>query len=236
MFQSPLKTVAEKIKPTRSKETISSLRFERSSDFKKFIKFIKNQTEELEKIKIPTEKEVAPKSKMPGVLGLLGLGAFAFLGSLFGGDEKKDTKFRVGGAEASSVPFTPSGFSTLRPKAKDIAKVPKTQQFTKLFDRQKRKKIQKRAKQLRIRRDILRNFNVEEKMKQKSLIDKKATTPTKLDVARESQLLEDLKRKRIGGEIFDDTLSSDLRDIDIYSKTGRLPGVNPEVDQLFLDL
>ena len=235
MFQSPLKTVAEKIKPTRSKETISSLRFERSSDFKKFIKFIKNQTEELEKIKIPTEKEVAPKSKMPGVLGLLGLGAFAFLGSLFGGDEKKDTKFRVGGAEASSIPFTPSGFSTLRPKAKDLAKVPKTQQFTKLFDRQKRKKIQKRAKQLRIRRDILRNFNVEEKIKQKSLMNKKATTPTKLDVARESELLENLKRRRIGGEIFDDTLNSDLRDIETYSKTGRLPGINPEVDQLFLD-
>ena len=87
MFQSPLKTVAEKIKPTDTKSSVSSLRFDRSSDFKKFIKFIKNQTEELEKIKIPTEKEVAPKSKMPGVLGLLGLGAFAFLGSLFGGDE-----------------------------------------------------------------------------------------------------------------------------------------------------
>ena len=236
MFQSPLKTVAEKIKPTRNKETISSLRFERSSDFKKFIKFIKNQTEELEKIKIPTEKEVAPKSKMPGVLGLLGLGAFAFLGSLFGGDEKKDTKFRVGGAEASSVPFTPSGFSTLRPKAKDLAKVPRTKQFTKLFESQKRDKIVKRVRDLRKRRRILRNFNVEEKNRQKSLKIKKKFTPTKVDVARESELLENLLKKRFKGEIFDDTLQSDLKDIETYSKTGKLPSASPDVDQFFLDL
>ena len=44
MFQSPLKTVAEKLKPTDSKSTLSSLRFERSSDFKKFITFIKDET------------------------------------------------------------------------------------------------------------------------------------------------------------------------------------------------
>ena len=32
MFQSPLKTVAEKIKPTDTKSSVSSLRFDRSSD------------------------------------------------------------------------------------------------------------------------------------------------------------------------------------------------------------
>ena len=37
MFQSPLKTVTEKLKPTQSKSGISSLKFERASDFKKFI-------------------------------------------------------------------------------------------------------------------------------------------------------------------------------------------------------
>ena len=71
MFQSPLKTVTEKIKPTQSKSGISSLKFERASDFKKFIGFIKTETEELEKIKLPTTTEIKPKSKTGGLLGLL---------------------------------------------------------------------------------------------------------------------------------------------------------------------
>ena len=47
MFQSPLKTVSEKIKPVQSKSTVASLKFERSSDFKKFIDFIKKETQEI---------------------------------------------------------------------------------------------------------------------------------------------------------------------------------------------
>ena len=74
MFQSPLKTVSEKIKPVESKSSVSSLKFERPSDFKKFINFIKNETKELEKIKLPKTAEVESKSKRGGVLGLLGLG------------------------------------------------------------------------------------------------------------------------------------------------------------------
>lgn len=91
MFNSPLKTVVDKIKPVRSKSTVSSLRFERSSDFKKFIRFIKDETEELEKIKLPTKSDVEPKSKTP-VLGLFGIAAFAGLLALFGGDKNKKTK------------------------------------------------------------------------------------------------------------------------------------------------
>ena len=86
MFQSPLKTVTEKIKQTQSKSGISSLKFERASDFKKFIGFIKTETEELEKIKLPTTTEKKPKSKSGGLLGLLGLGLLGGLGSAFGGD------------------------------------------------------------------------------------------------------------------------------------------------------
>ena len=111
MFQSPLKTVAEKIKPTDTKSSVSSLRFDRSSDFKKFIKFIKNETEQLEKIKLPTTTEIKGRggSKLPGAAGILGLGLFGLIASLFGGDDKGkgDNKFRVGGAEASSIPTVP---------------------------------------------------------------------------------------------------------------------------------
>ena len=99
MFQSPLKTVSEKIKPVESKSSISSLKFERSSDFKKFIKFIKNETENLEKIKLPTTAEVEPKSKTGGVFGLLGIGLFGLLGSVFGGDGKD--RFSIAGGTKS---------------------------------------------------------------------------------------------------------------------------------------
>ena len=86
MFQSPLKTVTEKLKPTQSKSGISSLKFERASDFKKFIGFIKTETEELEKIKLPKATEIKPKSKSGGLFGLLGLGLLGGLGAAFGGD------------------------------------------------------------------------------------------------------------------------------------------------------
>ena len=108
MFQSPLKTVAEKIKPVESKSSVSSLKFDRESDFKKFINFIKNETKELEKIKLPTTAEVKPKSKRGGALGLLGLGLFGLLGSAMGGGGEKDDKFRIGGTEASGIPTVPA--------------------------------------------------------------------------------------------------------------------------------
>ena len=101
MFQSPLKTVSEKIKPVESKSSVSSLKFERPSDFKKFINFIKNETKELEKIKLPTTAEVKPKSKRKGALGLLGLGLFGLLGSAFGSGEEGDDRFSIGGGTRS---------------------------------------------------------------------------------------------------------------------------------------
>jgi len=239
MFQSPLKTVTEKLKPTQSKSSISSLKFERPSDFKKFIGFIKNETQELEKIKLPTRAEIEPKSKRGGFGGLLALGLFGGLGAAFGGggEGEDEGNLRVGSAGGTDAQYLNRGvlLSKNIRRTKEVSKIRSAKTFEQRFNQQKRKKIVKRAKQLRIRRDTLRNFNVEEKIRQKSLSQKKTTTPTKMDVARERELIEELKRRRFKGEIFDDTLKSDLRDIDIYSKTGKFPGVNPEVDQLFLD-
>ena len=161
MFQSPLKTVAEKIKPTDTKSSVSSLRFDRSSDFKKFINFIKNETEQLEKIKLPTTTEIKGRggSKLPGAAGILGLGIFGLIASLFGGDGKGkgDNKFRVGGAEASSIPYIHSGFGALRPKAEDIGGTKSlTKQGIKLSvsEREKQKDLEniKRRKKERAKR------------------------------------------------------------------------------------
>ena len=92
MFQSPLKTVSEKIKPASSKSSISSLKFDRVSDFKKFINFLKKETKELEKIKIPKVSEVKGKSKRKGFLGLAALGIFGLLGLGFGDDDGEEKK------------------------------------------------------------------------------------------------------------------------------------------------
>lgn len=121
MFQSPLKTVTEKLKPTQSKSGISSLRFDRASDFKKFIGFIKTETEELEKIKLPTIAEVKPKSKRGGLLGLLGLGLFAGLGAALGGDNER----------VSSEGATASQFNTGILLSKNIRKTQKNLGLTK---------------------------------------------------------------------------------------------------------
>lgn len=164
MFQSPLKTVAEKIKPVDSKLSVSSLRFERSSDFKKFIRFIKDETKELEKIKLPSATEIKPKSKGSGALGLLGLGAFGLLASLFGGDgDGKDDKFRIGGASAGSINNVPPlGLTTLKKTPLKITKTPVKTVLTKkrqnvINRRKERDKARRERRERRITNKINEN-------------------------------------------------------------------------------
>ena len=130
MFQSPLKTVTEKLKPVQSKSSISSLKFERPSDFKKFIKFIKNETVELEKIKLPTRAEIKPKQKAGGGLGLLALGLFGGLGAAFGGggEGEDEGNLRIGSAGGTLSQYTGGlGIATKGVKnTKNLAKVKTT--------------------------------------------------------------------------------------------------------------
>ena len=74
----------ERLEPKKGRSPISSLNFERKSDFKKFLKFIKNETEELKGI-------VEPKrNKVKGILGIgTGLGIFG-IGALFLGQTRSD--------------------------------------------------------------------------------------------------------------------------------------------------
>ena len=159
MFQSPLKTVAEKIKPVESKSSVSSLKFDRASDFKKFINFLKNETKELEKIKLPTTAEVKPKSKRGGALGLLGLGLFGLLGAGMGGGGEKDDKFRIGGTEASGIPTVPAiGLGTIVRKTPiKLATKEGLGKDAKGKSRLKITRIEK-IKQIKTRKDTLREY------------------------------------------------------------------------------
>jgi hypothetical protein len=71
---SPVKNVVEKLNPYSQKNKISRLKFERKSDYRTFLKFIKDNTKEVEDIKLPDEK------KKTGLLaaGGLGLGLLTF--------------------------------------------------------------------------------------------------------------------------------------------------------------
>ena len=83
----------KKIKATISKPTISTLKFQRKSDFNKLLKFIEKETKELKNIKIPKRSEIKSKKKGVNLFGLGLLGLFGLLGAGFGGGEdEKEVK------------------------------------------------------------------------------------------------------------------------------------------------
>ena len=173
MFQSPLKTVSEKIKPVESKSSVSSLKFERPSDFKKFINFIKNETKELEKIKLPTTAEVEPKSKRGGAIGLLGLGLFGLLASAFGGGEEGDDRFSIGGGTRSQ--FKPVKIPLVGGVVNQAKKNTNIKLRTeKTFEQIREKRLEKFRKERALRNEKIKEIN--KKLKGKKKITKKFVT------------------------------------------------------------
>ena len=240
MFQSPLKTVTEKLKPTQSKSSISSLKFERPSDFKKFIGFIKNETQELEKIKLPTRAEIEPKSKRGGFGGLLALGLFGGLGAAFGGgggEGEDEGNLRVGSAGGTDAQYLNRGvlLSKNIKRTKDVSKIRSQKTFDKRIDQQKRKTRADRLRTLRKRRVKLKNIK-DVTVKRKRTISKKLTSPYRLEISRQSDLLDELlgRQKGVKGLDIDPNRTSDLFDIDRFLKTGKLPTDSVSTDQLDL--
>ena len=90
----------EKLEPKRDiRSPISSLNFQRKSDYKKFRKFIKKETEELKGIKEPKQDKLKSILKVGvGGLGLLTIGA------LIGAKNRFDKRDREGG-EGGNFPF-----------------------------------------------------------------------------------------------------------------------------------
>ena len=88
----------EKIKPIKGKSPISSLKFQQKSDFKKFLKFIQDQTKELRGVKKPKENKIKSALKV-GAIGLGGLGIAGLFGLFDGKKDKDDEEFVKSGQE-----------------------------------------------------------------------------------------------------------------------------------------
>lgn len=86
---SPVKKISEKIKPISEsgKRKVSRLKFDRKSDYKTFLNFIKKNTKDLEEQQVKKEK-----TSNKGAFGLIGLG---ILGGLFGGGRKEDNEIKT---------------------------------------------------------------------------------------------------------------------------------------------
>ena len=118
----------KKIKPSESLSSISSLKFQKKNDYKKFLNFIKSQTEELEKIGAPREDKIKNILKVGGI-GLLGFGLFNLLGKKGKGDKEKiEDKGKPGdfqipfgiGRQQTDVDFI-KGTSGIRPLGETYA-------------------------------------------------------------------------------------------------------------------
>ena len=89
----------EKIKPIKSKSSILSLKFQRKSDYTKFLKFIQVETKKLKGIAEPKENKLKDILKVGGV-GLLGLGLFNLVG------KGKDAVNKIKGSQGDfQIPF-----------------------------------------------------------------------------------------------------------------------------------
>jgi hypothetical protein len=143
----------EKLEPKRDiRSPISSLNFQRKSDYKKFRKFIKKETEELKGIKEPKQDKLKSILKVGvGGLGLLSVGA------LIGAKNRFDKRDREGG-EGGNFPFAigkknypdPSlptlAVGTPKPKTPLKPKFPRGTRTTALENRAKIDKTIKKSK------------------------------------------------------------------------------------------
>jgi len=58
LIKSPLKNSANNIVASPQTRMVKALDFDKKSEYKKFIKWIDSSTKDLEKIKIPSKKEI----------------------------------------------------------------------------------------------------------------------------------------------------------------------------------
>ena len=91
--KSNLRTIANKIIVSPSTDAVADLKFKRRKDFSTFVKWIDSSNKALDRIKLPSKKEVEKLGKgsggsnwLLGLLGLLGLGALGIAASKKGSE------------------------------------------------------------------------------------------------------------------------------------------------------
>ena len=84
--KSPVKSVVEKINPVSKRGRITSLKFERKADYRTFLRYVNNNTKDLEKLSEKSDDKVDKKGS--GLLG--GLILLALFGGGVGGSGQKD--------------------------------------------------------------------------------------------------------------------------------------------------
>ena len=89
---SPVKKVVEKLNPFSQKNKVSRLKFERKSDYRTFLKFIKDNTKEIEDIDISGEDKKRKGLMIGG--GILGLALLTSLGR--GDDDDSGVPRKIG--------------------------------------------------------------------------------------------------------------------------------------------
>ena len=212
MFQSPLKTVAEKLKPTDSKSTVSSLRFERSSDFKKFITFIKDETKELEKIKLPSATEIKPKKGASGLLGLGALGLVGLLGGAFGGGGENEENLRLGSAGQTS-PIKSNLFLTknIRKTQKNLGLtkgIKNKKSFMKRFNKLFKKPGKSELEELQLKKGA-RKTKIEEEIKK--LVKRKKELEKDKRIGKKLQFGDDVDARILQEEI--DFINQEIKNL-----------------------
>ena len=153
LSNSPVKNIVERLNPFSQKNKISRLKFERKSDYKTFLKFIKDNTKEIKDIEIPDSEDKKNKGLMIGG-GILGL---ALLGTLGGGKRDSDGD---GTGKLQSISGVIQKAKTESIKASSGGKkIKKTDQSSDVLDKTRSEKlgdIEKRRniikKKLRLRR------------------------------------------------------------------------------------
>ena len=155
----------EKIKPSESLSSISSLKFQKKTDYKKFLNFIKSETEELEKIGAPSEDKIKNILKVGGI-GLLGFGLFNLLGKKDKGDKEKiegkgesgDFQIPFGiGRQTNDLP------KTVLPNIKPFGEKPTGQSQKIKIKTPVTKKVSKPAR-TQVKNRVRKNINVRKKV------------------------------------------------------------------------
>ena len=199
---SPVKKVVEKLNPFSQKNKVSRLKFERKSDYRTFLKFIKDNTKEIEDIDISGEDKKRKGLMIGG--GILGL---ALLGSFGRGKDDSDddtgkltsTTGVVEKAISDTRKVTPD--KKIRRDAKsgdDIldkfrVKRREDKKFKKLVDerRDKRKKFRKIQKQLG--KDRLKS--------RQKVADELINEEKRFNIAAEESAKRSRRNKTIGSQL-----------------------------------